>query len=276
MNRLIVIEILTAFTIQLLFFLLQLLATTRFKLVVSAILILLFVSLIKQPVFFSVTTVFFLVLFLSIFVYFHLFVKKKMKNLNPKTVRNKTNINFKKMFTQKNMYSRLFITYLNRISIKEYLEYLFFCCLLIIYSRFLKFDVDATPLLFLFTLVDIELLSDRHFKNLNRASAELYFYKNSPVDKNKAYFLSAYFHKALIYVSLGVIGLIFGTSQTFFSILVNFMYLTSIIFLISSLYYKLENKGVRTRKKEINFIIQYLLIVFILASLLVRLYITKY
>ncbi|HGZ2503862.1 TPA: hypothetical protein ACOIT2_003163, partial [Enterococcus faecalis] len=78
----------------------------------------------------------------------------------------------KKIFTHRNMYKQLFITYLNRVSIKEYFEYLFICYSLIVYSYFVDLIFDNIGLLIFFSLVDMELLSDKYFKNLNRTSSE--------------------------------------------------------------------------------------------------------
>lgn len=274
-NGLFVINILTAFFIQLILFFIQLLAKRMYKIFISIILIILLLGLLFSKGLLTSVSSFLLVLFLLVFMYFDVFVRRQFKSFDLKYVRNNAKITMTKTFTSKNMYNQLFITYFRRVSIKEYFEYLFICCLLIIYSHFFDFVFDSTGLLVFFSLIDMELLSDRHFKYLSRTSAEVYFLSNSPVQKNKTYFLSSYFHKFLIFVVIGMVSLIFSMDRNLEVILINFMYLSIVIFCISFLYYILKNKGVFTRKKENNLVVQYILIIFILLSLMVKSYIIK-
>ncbi|HAP3787232.1 TPA: hypothetical protein IUT99_002376 [Enterococcus faecalis] len=274
-NGLLVINILTAFFLQLILFLIQLLAKRVYKIFTSIILIILLLGLLFSKGFITSVLSFLLVIFLLLFVYFDVFVRRKFKSFDLKYVRNNAKITMSKIFTSKNMYNQLFITYLSRVSIKEYFDYLFICCLLIMYSSFFNFIFDNTGLLIFFSLIDMELLSDRHFKYLSKTSAEFYFLSNSPVQKNKTYFLSNYFHKSLIFVMIGMVSLIFSMDRKLTVILINFIYLSIVIFCISFLYYKLKNKGIFTRKKENNLVVQYILIIFILLSLMAKTYIIK-
>ncbi|PIO16694.1 hypothetical protein CE092_15755, partial [Enterococcus faecalis] len=111
----------------------------------------------------------------------------------------------------------------------------FICYSLIVYSYFVDLIFDNIGLLIFFSLVDMELLSDKYFKNLNRTSSEFYFFKNSSVQKNKVYFLSSYFHKCLIFIMIGIISLIFSGNRKLAVLLVDFTYLTIVIFCISFL-----------------------------------------
>ncbi|NBA57065.1 hypothetical protein [Enterococcus hirae] len=275
MNGLLIINLLLAILIQLTLFLVQLLAKNLYKICISIILVVLLFALLFSKTLLISICLFFLVLPVLLFVYYNLSIRRKIQIFFLKEVRDSDSINFKKPVTYKNMYCRLFVTYLNRISIKDYFEYLFICCLLIIYSNFFSFGFDSTGLLIFLVLVDIELLSDRYFKNLNRTSAELCFFKNSPVGENKAYFLSNYYHKAVIFSMIGFLSQIFSSNKKIEIFFLNFIYLIFVILLITFLYYKLRNKGGVTRKKENNFVIQYILIIFFLVSLIGKAYIIK-
>ncbi|EFE17717.1 hypothetical protein ADL63_04255 [Enterococcus faecalis] len=275
-NGFFMINILSAFCIQLIYFFMQLLVQRTYKILISICLIIMLLGLLFGKTLSISVLLLLLVLLLLVSMYFNIFTRKKFKSFNLKYVRNTAEIKMKKIFTHRNMYKQLFITYLNRVSIKEYFEYLFICYSLIVYSYFVDLIFDNIGLLIFFSLVDMELLSDKYFKNLNRTSSEFYFFKNSSVQKNKVYFLSSYFHKCLIFIMIGIISLIFSGNRKLAVLLVDFTYLTIVIFCISFLYYQLKNKGILTRKKENNFIVQYILFIFILLSLIGKSYIIKY
>ncbi|RXV20349.1 hypothetical protein CYQ35_16350, partial [Enterococcus faecalis] len=124
-NGLLVINILTAFFLQLILFLIQLLAKRVYKIFTSIILIILLLGLLFSKGFITSVLSFLLVIFLLLFVYFDVFVRRKFKSFDLKYVRNNAKITMSKIFTSKNMYNQLFITYLSRVSIKEYFDYLF-------------------------------------------------------------------------------------------------------------------------------------------------------
>lgn len=181
------------------------------------------------------------------------------------------NHTYKKMknssFNYKNMYFKLFISYLRHFSIKSYITIILLSLLYIIGTKKFSIDIDIASILIFLYIFDLELIADQQFRELEKTSAHFYIAYLSPLSKLKKFFLTEHFHKMVIYSTLILWMTFFSVGTT--QIIGNLMAIL-IMFFIGLIYNISTESVVNNRKKFNNILFQYIIIVIVLSFLTIK------
>ncbi len=170
-------------------------------------------------------------------------------------------------FSNKNMYIKLFISYLRNIPIKNYLMILFLGLSYIILTNKISINFDFISIILFLYLFDLELIADQQFREIEKTSARYYLMYLSPLNRLESFLLTEHFHRLIIYS-----GLIFfiTTLDPHIYPIINSVIAIILMTFIGFLYSLLTRKLVGNRKKFNNILFQYIIMVIIFSFIILK------
>lgn len=266
--QLVLITILTIL-IQVSIFLSRLIQNTFLKL---AIIFFTFIAIIVNIIIVNFYINVFLVLLLFyLFIQVHRSGDSFLQGIN--IIVNQPSKKLKKIdFNYKNMYIKLFLSYIRRITIKNYLMLIFIFFIYIVTAKKFTVNINFTSILIFLYLFDLELITDQQFREIEKTTAYYYLGYLSPLNKVKWFLLSEHFHKLIIYSGL-ILGLTF-IEYSLLEVLSNILTIL-FMFLLGMTYHISTKKIVKYRKKFNGYVFQYLIILIIILFLLGKNFIIK-